>query len=98
MYYVIIATDKPDSLENRLAARPDHVARLEALREAGRLLTAGPCPALDAEDPGGAGFTGSVIIAEFESLDAAQHWAADDPYVHAGVYTDVAVKPFKKVF
>ncbi len=98
MYYVIVATDKPDSLENRLAARPDHVARLQALREEGRLLTAGPCPALDAEDPGSAGFTGSVIIAEFESLAAAQHWAEDDPYVHAGVYMDVAVKPFKQVF
>lgn len=98
MYYVIIATDRPDSLEARLATRSDHVARLKALREEGRLLTAGPCPALDAEDPGSAGFTGSVIIAEFESLDAAQHWAEDDPYVRAGVYMDVAVKPFKKVF
>lgn len=98
MYYVIVASDKPDSLEARLAARPDHVARLQALREEGRLLTAGPCPALDAEDPGSAGYTGSVIIAEFESLNAAQHWADVDPYVHAGVYMDVAVKPFKQVF
>jgi uncharacterized protein YciI len=98
MYYVIVATDKSGSLEARLAARPDHVARLEALREEGRLLTAGPCPALDAEDPGDAGFTGSVIIAEFESLDAARQWAEDDPYVHAGVYVDVAVKPFKRAF
>ncbi len=98
MYYVIVATDNPHSLEARQAARPDHVARLEALRDAGRLLTAGPCPALDAEDPGDAGFTGSVIIAEFESLHAAQRWAEGDPYVHAGVYRDVAVKPFKQVF
>ncbi len=98
MYYVIVATDKPNSLADRLSARPNHIARLEALREEGRLLTAGPCPALDTEDPGDAGFTGSVIIAEFESLDAAQRWADDDPYVHAGVYLDVAVKPFKKVF
>ncbi len=98
MYYVIFATDRPGSLDARLAARPDHVARLNALRDEGRLLTAGPCPAIDAEDPGAAGFTGSVIIAEFESLPAAQQWADDDPYVHAGVYVDVAVKPFKKVF
>lgn len=98
MYYVIVAADAPDSLDARLAARPDHVARLQVLREEGRLLTAGPCPALDAEDPGDAGFSGSVIIAEFDSLAAAQEWAENDPYVHAGVYRDVDVKPFNNVF
>lgn len=98
MYYVIVATDEPGSLETRLAARPDHIARLHTLRQEGRLLTAGPCPALDADDPGSGGYTGSVIIAEFESLRAAQDWVDVDPYVQAGVYSDVSVKPFKKVF
>lgn len=98
MYYVIIASDNPHTLQDRLAARPDHVARLQTLRNEGRLLTAGPCPAIDGNNPGDQGFTGSVIIAEFESLDAAQRWAQEDPYVRAGVYRDVIVKPFKKVF
>ena len=98
MYYVIIGEDHPNSLENRLAARPYHLERLEALRNDGRLLTAGPLPAIDTEDPGMAGFSGSVIIADFESLEAAQEWADADPYNDAGVYQQVTVKPFKRVF
>lgn len=98
MLYCIYAEDRPDSLEARLAARPSHLARLEALQSAGRLVLAGPCPAIDSADPGPAGFTGSVIVAEFESLEAAQSWAEADPYKAAGVYTRVTVKPFKKVF
>lgn len=98
MYYVIIAHDKADSLNDRLHARPQHLERLQQLRDAGRLLTAGPCPDIDSEDPGPAGFSGSVIIAEFESLQTARSWADDDPYVSAGVYDSVDVKPFKKVF
>lgn len=98
MLYVIVATDHPGSLERRLAARPAHLARLEALQEAGRLVLAGPCPAIDAPDPGPAGFSGSIIVAEFDSLAAAQAWAADDPYAAAGVYANVTVKPFKLVF
>ena len=97
MLYAIIGTDINDSLEKRLAARPEHVARLSELKLQGRLLLAGPNPAIDNEDPGPAGFTGSVIIAEFDSLNAAKKWAADDPYVAAGVYENVSVKPFKKV-
>ncbi len=97
MLYSIVATDHPASLENRLGARPDHVARLTDLREQGRLILAGPNPAIDSEDPGDAGFSGSIIIAEFESLDAARAWADADPYVAAGVYAEVTVKPFKKV-
>jgi len=98
MYYVIVASDKPGTLEARLSARSAHLARLKVLRSAGRLLTAGPCPAIDSEDPGSAGFTGSVIIAEFASLEDAQSWAQDDPYFHSGVYEDVHVRPFKQVF
>lgn len=97
MWYVIEGYDGEDVLGRRLAARPDHVARLTALRDTGRLLLAGPCPAIDAEDPGPAGFTGSLIVAEFESLEAARAWADADPYVAAGVYTRVDVRPFRKV-
>ena len=98
MYYAIIAEDVPQSLEKRLAARPAHLQRLEALRDEGRLLTAGPHPGIDSDDPGDAGFTGSLIIAEFNSLEDAQAWVEDDPYRHAGVYANVTVKPYKKVF
>ncbi|KGQ29969.1 hypothetical protein P375_11415 [Gallibacterium genomosp. 2] len=98
MYYVIFAQDLPDTLEQRLAVREKHLARLYALQQQGRLLTAGPNPAIDDENPGTAGFTGSTVIAEFSSLAEAQNWAAQDPYVEAGVYGDVIVKPFKKVF
>lgn len=97
MLYVIIGEDVENSLAARLAARPAHLERLFALRDAGRLFAAGPNPAIDANDPGEAGFTGSLIIAEFDSLDAAQTWANADPYVAAGVYQCVTVKPFKKV-
>lgn len=97
MWYAIIAEDTVNSLEKRLAARPAHVARLQQLQAEARLLVAGPHPAIDSEDPAAAGFTGSLIIAEFASLQAAQAWAADDPYIAAGVYQQVAVKPFKKV-
>lgn len=96
MLYVIIGEDHPGSLENRLAARPAHLERLQALVAEGRLVLAGPCPAIDSADPGPAGFSGSVIIAEFPSLTAAQDWAAADPYLAAGVYQSVVVKPFKK--
>jgi len=95
--YVIIGEDHPGSLEKRLAARPDHLARLEQLQAEGRLVLAGPCPAIDSPDPGPAGFSGSLIVAEFESLEAAQAWAAADPYVVRGVYAHVSVKPFKLV-
>lgn len=98
MLYVIFAADVADSLEKRLSVRPAHLARLQQLHDEGRLLTAGPMPAVDSNDPGAAGFTGSTVIAEFESLEAAQAWAQDDPYVAAGVYDNVVVKPFKKVF
>jgi uncharacterized protein YciI len=97
MLYVIIGEDVENSLAARLAARPAHLERLFALRDAGRLLVAGPNPAIDATDPGEAGFSGSVIIAEFDSLEAAQTWAEADPYREAGVYQRVTVKPFKKV-
>jgi len=97
MYYAIIAEDKPDTLSQRMAARPDHLARLTALRDEGRLLIAGPHPAIDSEDPGEAGFTGSLVVAEFDSLPAAQTWADNDPYIAAGVYGKVTVKPYKKV-
>jgi uncharacterized protein len=98
MLYAIIGQDVPDSLEKRLAARPAHVARLQALQDEGRLLLAGPFPAVDAGDPAAAGFSGSLIVAEFASLGKAEDWAQDDPYVTAGVYTQVTVKPFRKVF
>ena len=97
MYYVIIGTDRENSLELRLATRTAHLARLQELLNAGRLLVSGPCPAVDSADPGPAGFTGSVIIAEFPSLHDAELWAQADPYLEAGVYESVAVKPFKKV-
>ena len=97
MYYMIYAQDVENSLENRVKARPDHIARLRALAAEGKVLVAGPTPAIDAEDPGPAGFTGSLVIAEFESLEEAQLWADADPYVTAGVYKEVTVKPYKKV-
>ena len=98
MWYSIIGLDTPNSLGKRVAARPAHVARLQALQDQGHLLLAGPFPAVDALDPGAAGFTGSLIVAEFASLPAAQTWANADPYVAAGVYASVDVKPFKKTF
>ena len=98
MLYAIIAQDVENSLEHRLQARPDHLKRLEDLQQQGRLLLAGPHPAIDAEDPGAAGFSGSLIVAEFDSLQDAQSWADADPYQIAGVYAQVTVKPFKKVF
>ncbi|MBD3619149.1 MAG: YciI family protein [Chromatiales bacterium] len=97
MLYAIIGEDVEDSLEKRLSVRPAHLERLEALKAEGRLLVAGPNPAVDSSDPGEAGFTGSVIIAEFDSLREAQNWADADPYIEAGVYRQVTVKPFKKV-
>jgi len=96
MLYAIVGQDVTDSLEKRMAVRPAHVARLQALLAEGRLLLAGPFPAVDAEDPGAAGFTGSLIVAEFATLIDAQAWADADPYVAAGVYRQVSVKPFKK--
>jgi uncharacterized protein YciI len=98
MFYAIWAEDVPDSLPKRQAARPAHLARLEALQNEGRLLLAGPCPAIDSVDPGPAGFTGSLIVAEFPSLEAARAWAEADPYVAAGVYARVTVKPWRRVF
>lgn len=97
MLYVINGEDVPDSLEKRMTVRSEHLKRIQALQEAGRLILAGPYPAIDSQDPGPAGFSGSLIVAEFESLDAAQAWADNDPYVSAGVYRRVIVKPFKKV-
>ena len=97
MWYAIVAADVPDSLEKRKAARPAHLARLDQLNGEGRLLLAGPFPAIDAEDPGSAGFSGSLIVAEFASLEDAKAWAGADPYMAAGVYADVSVKPFRKV-
>ncbi|VAW55144.1 YciL protein [hydrothermal vent metagenome] len=98
MLYAIIAQDVENSLKDRLAARPKHLERLTALQELGRLILAGPHPAVDSDDPGENGFTGSLIVAEFENLEQAKTWADADPYVTAGVYTNVTVKPFKKVF
>ena len=97
MWYLIIGTDVENSLENRIAVRPAHLARLQALATAGRLKIAGPLPAIDSENPGQAGFTGSAIIASFENLSQAQAWALDDPYLEAGVYAKVEVRPFKLV-
>jgi len=97
MLYAIISQDIADSLDKRKSARSDHIDRLEQLKEEGSLVMAGPHPAIDSEDPGDAGFSGSLIVAEFESLAAAQSWADADPYVAAGVYQEVRVKPFKKV-
>lgn len=97
MLYAIISNDVEDSLPLRQSARPAHLARLEALRDAGRLILAGPHPAVDSEDPGEAGFSGSLVVAEFASWQEAKQWADDDPYVEAGVYARVTVKPFKRV-
>ncbi|GAA5316792.1 MAG: YciI family protein [Candidatus Pelagadaptatus aseana] len=97
MFYAIISEDIPNSLPLRKQSRPDHIARLESLRDQGRLLIAGPHPAIDSEDPGEAGFTGSLVVAEFSSLEEAQNWADEDPYIKAGVYAKVIVKPYKKV-
>ncbi|WP_144937711.1 YciI family protein [Pseudomonas alabamensis] len=97
MLYAIIASDVESSLEKRLSVRPAHLERLQQLKDEGRLMLAGPHPAIDSNDPGPAGFTGSLVVAEFESLAAAQAWADADPYVAAGVYDQVLVKPFKHV-
>lgn len=97
MFYAIISEDIPNSLPLRMQARPAHLARLEALQTEGRLLIAGPHPAIDSNNPGEAGFSGSLVVAEFNSLEAAQSWADCDPYIEAGVYARVVVKPFKKV-
>ena len=97
MWYVIEGYDAADALAGRQAARPAHLARLQALQEQGRLLLAGPCPAIDAEDPGAAGFSGSLVVASFDDLAAARSWAEADPYVAAGVYQRVDVRPFRKV-
>ncbi|MFG0832626.1 YciI family protein [Aeromonas bivalvium] len=98
MWYLIYSEDVPESLPLRKQARPAHLARLQALQDEGRLLTAGPNPAIDADDPADAGFTGSTVIAEFNSLTEARAWADADPYVAAGVYAKVTIKPFKRVF
>ena len=98
MLYSIVGNDVDNSLPHRKKARPEHLARLEDLQSQGRLVVAGPNPAIDSSDPGDAGFSGSVVIAEFTSLEAAQAWADADPYVAAGVYASVTVKPFKQVF
>lgn len=97
MLYAIISHDRPESLSQRRATRPAHLERLRELQDAGRLILAGPHPAIDASDPGEAGFTGSLVVAEFSDLQAAQAWADADPYVLAGVYAEVQVKPFIKV-
>ncbi len=97
MLYAILSEDVKNSLDKRQSARPDHLARLEKLRDEGRLVLAGPHPAVDADNPGDAGFSGSLVVAEFDSLDDAQAWADADPYAIAGVYAKVTVKPFKKV-
>lgn len=97
MWYVIFSQDVENSLEKRMSVRDRHLARLVQLQEEGRLLVAGPMPAIDSDNPGDAGFTGSTVIAEFNSLDEAKTWADADPYIEAGVYENVIVKPFKKV-
>jgi uncharacterized protein YciI len=97
MFYALIGEDAPDTLDARVAARPEHLARLEALRDAGRLLIAGPMPAIDSPDPGPAGFAGSLIVAEFDSLGSAEQWLAEDPYVKQGVFARFTVRPFNKV-
>jgi hypothetical protein len=98
MLYAIISEDVPNSLSNRLAARPAHLERLQQLQNQGRLILAGPHPAIESDNPGDAGFTGSLVVAEFSSLEEAQRWADADPYIEAGVYARVTIKPFKKVF
>ena len=97
MLYAIMGTDREDSLEGRMKVRPQHLERIKALQDEGRLILAGPHPAIDSEDPGPAGFSGSLIVAEFDDLEAAQKWAEQDPYTLRGVFTRVSVKPFKKV-
>ena len=97
MLYSIVGIDNPDSLDARMAVRSEHVARLQEMLAQGRLIIAGPNPAIDSDDPGEAGFTGSIIVAEFDSLRAAQDWAYEDPYIKSGAYASVMVKPFKKV-
>jgi uncharacterized protein YciI len=97
MYYSIVGTDRENSLEARLKVRSEHIKRIEELRDSGRLLLAGPNPAIDSEDPGPTGFSGSLNVAEFQDLDAAREWAEQDPYTLTGVFSDVVVKPFKKV-
>lgn len=96
MWYAIVAEDIPNSLDKRLSARPEHLARLHALQNAGRLLLAGPFPAIDSTDPGLAGYSGSLIVAEFSNLEEAKQWANNDPFVINGVYSQVSVKPFRK--
>lgn len=98
MLYAIISEDVENSLEKRLSTRPAHLQRLQELQDQGRLVLAGPHPAIDTDNPGGAGFTGSLVVAEFNSLSEAQNWAEADPYLEAGVYARVTVKPFKQVF
>ncbi len=98
MLYAIISEDVTSSLDKRMSARPAHIARLQELQNIGKLILAGPHPAVDAENPGEAGFTGSLIVAEFDNLLAAEQWANTDPYIDAGVYANVTVKPFKKAF
>ncbi|MFA5922235.1 MAG: YciI family protein [Methylococcaceae bacterium] len=98
MLYAIISEDIEDSLGKRMSARSAHIKRLQALQDEGRLVLAGPHPAVDSENPGDVGFSGSLVVAEFDNLEAAQHWADSDPYIDAGVYAKVTVKPFKKVF
>jgi len=97
MWYVVMSEDHEGSLEKRKSARPDHLARLQALLDEGRLLLAGPLPAIDSPDPGPAGFTGSLVIVDFPSLDEAKTWASEDPYSAAGVYKRITVKPFNRV-
>lgn len=97
MWYAMTGEDAPGCLETRMACRPAHLARLQALLDEGRLLIAGPCPAIDSPDPGPAGFSGSLIVAEFDCLPAAEKWLAEDPYVKQGVFTRTRVRPFKKV-
>lgn len=97
MLYALIGEDTRDALERRLQARPEHLARLETLRDEGRLVLAGPMPAIDSPDPGPAGFQGSLVVAEFDSLESAERWLADDPYVTTGVFARTSVRPFRKV-
>lgn len=97
MLYVIVGTDNENSLEKRLAIRPEHIKRLQALKDQGRLVLSGPFPAIDSDDPGTAGFTGSLIVADFDSLEEAEMWANSDPYLQNEVYHSVSVKPFKRV-
>lgn len=97
MLYTIMGIDKADSLQSRVQSRPQHLARLKTLQDEGRLILAGPHPAIDSEDPGPAGFSGSLIVAEFADLETAQAWAENDPYTRTGVFSSVTVKPFKKV-